>query len=45
MSVMICADCERYVDTDFEEGVYDAEDQFFCDNCAEKRKQREEDGT
>ena len=35
MSVCICNECERLVDTDFEEGYWDNDDDFYCDNCAD----------
>ena len=39
MSVKGCKECERLVDTDFEEGYWDETPHipdFYCDNCADR---------
>ena len=40
MSVCICKECERFVDTDYEEGFFVDVDKFttdfYCDNCADR---------
>lgn len=36
MSIERCAICNDAIDTDFEDGAYDARGRFICEQCAER---------
>ena len=39
MSIMICEECDKLVDTDYQE-MYELKDfRIVCDNCKEKEKE------
>lgn len=41
MSVEICEECSRGIDTDEDMGVWDAEYNFMCQNCVENQEEEE----